>query len=197
MTKTKLHLGCGRHILEEYVNVDRIALTGVDVIHDLREFPWPFDDAQFKEVIAVDIVEHLPDTLRTMEEFFRIVKPQGMVHIRVPYFNSLDASGDPTHVRSFNENSFDFFDSTTEVHSKRSYYTQARFRIIAIGYIIYLLGRPVILVDHGEVASKIVLPPPYNRPIVSCHILKRIYSHAAHKFGNMINALHVTLERSP
>ena len=37
----KINLGCGREILEGYTNVDLIKEQGVDVIHDLNEYPYP------------------------------------------------------------------------------------------------------------------------------------------------------------
>jgi SAM-dependent methyltransferase len=193
--KRKLHLGCGKHILEGYVNVDAAPISGVDLVHDLKKFPWPFQDGQFEEVIAVDVLEHLPDTIRTMEELYRTTKPGGLVHIRVPYFNSWDASCDPTHVRFFNENSFDFFDPKTEVYHNRSYYSLARFQIISVAYLIYPFGRTLLLVGDLKAEPKIVLPPPYCHPIIQSRLLKKIYGHVAHKLGNMIRGLQITLER--
>jgi SAM-dependent methyltransferase len=193
--KTKLHLGCGNHILQGYLNVDSAKLSGVDVVHDLRVFPWPFESGQFKEVIAVDVLEHLPDTIQTMEELFRVTKTGGLVHIRVPYFNAWDASYDPTHVKSFNENSFDFFDPGKEVQRTRVYYTRAQFHIITVGYLIYPFGRTLLLTDDRKLDRFITLPAPYQRPILHSTLLKKFYLHAAHKFGNMIRALHLTLER--
>jgi SAM-dependent methyltransferase len=193
--KRKLHLGCGTHLLEGYLNVDAGVIPGVDLVHDLREFPWPFDDRQFEEVIAVDVLEHLPDTIRTMEEIYRITKPEALLHVRVPYFNSWDAAFDPTHIRFFNENSFDFFDPHTEAGKTRLYYTDARFGIVTVGCLIYPFGRSLLLVDDRKLDSKISLPPPYDRPIIHSRVLKKIYIHGAHKLGNLIRALDVTLER--
>ena len=48
--KTKLHLGCGHIIKDGWLNHDIVQLSGVDVVHDLRVFPWPFADGQFDEV---------------------------------------------------------------------------------------------------------------------------------------------------
>ena len=110
MTNSKLHLGCGDVIRDGWLNHDLAPLTGVDVVHDLREFPWPFEDGQFEEVYMKDVLEHLPDTIATMEELHRITKPGAKVYIGGPYRNSMIAFGDPTHVKSFNEFCFDFFD---------------------------------------------------------------------------------------
>jgi len=57
--KTKLHLGCGHIIKDGWANHDIVALPGVDVVHDLRKFPWPFDDARFEEVYADDVLGSL------------------------------------------------------------------------------------------------------------------------------------------
>jgi SAM-dependent methyltransferase len=193
--KTKLHLGCGNHVLNGYVNVDSAPIPGVDVVHDLREFPWPFENQLFEEVIAVDVLEHLPDTIKTMEEIYRITKPGGLVHIRVPYFNSWDAAFDPTHLRFFNENTFDFFDPRTEAGKTRSYYTRARFKVVTVGCLIYPFGRTLLLIDSRDLDSKISLPFPYDRPIIHSRFLKKFYLHASHKLGNLVRALHITLQR--
>ena len=46
----KLNLGCGRDIREGYVNLDKAGLDGVDVVHDLNVFPYPFEDNEFDEI---------------------------------------------------------------------------------------------------------------------------------------------------
>lgn len=134
--KERLHLGCGHVIKEGWLNHDLVALPGVDVAHDLRIFPWPFENGQFVEVFADNVIEHLPDTVRTMEEIYRITRPGGSVFIGVPYWNSLEAWGDPTHKKVFTEEMFDFFDPTTWMGKQREYYTVARFKIEKITYCI-------------------------------------------------------------
>jgi hypothetical protein len=37
--------------------VDRRDLPGVDVVHNLDVYPWPFADGAFDEVVAVHLVE--------------------------------------------------------------------------------------------------------------------------------------------
>jgi SAM-dependent methyltransferase len=133
-SKTRLHLGCGHLIREGWLNHDLAPLPGVDVVHDLRVFPWPFGDGQFEEVFAENVFEHLRDTVRTMEEVHRITRPGARVFIGVPYWNSYEAWGDPTHERLFSEEMFDFFDPTTPQGAQRAYYTTARFRIEKIVY---------------------------------------------------------------
>src|SRR5664279_398596 len=62
----RLNLGAGSEarLHPEYTNVDFIAAPGVDVVHNIMEFPWPFLDGSADEVRATDLIEHLPVTTR-------------------------------------------------------------------------------------------------------------------------------------
>lgn len=182
--KTKLHLGCGTVIKEGWLNHDMVPLPGVDVVHDLRQFPWPFEDSQFEEVFMKDVLEHLSDTIRTMEELYRVTKPGARIYITVPYWNSLAASGDPTHVRMFNEFSFHFFDPTTWQCKERPYYSSARFYIKRIG----------VWITPFETVAKI---PKLTRDFVVFNpVGKKILLVLASFFCNVVSALDVHLERA-
>lgn len=125
-----LDLGCGTAKVRGAIGVDIIPLAGVDVISDLRIFPYPFADNTFDEIYLNDIIEHIPDTIGVMEEVFRISKPNGRIFIRVVNWNSHYTAMDPTHVKAFTEHSFDFF-GKREI---RSYYTHARFNVVNVEY---------------------------------------------------------------
>lgn len=196
MRKNKLHLGCGRNILEGYLNVDQAMLNGVDVAHDLTLFPWtPFADGQFDEVIMIDVLEHLPDVIRTLEEIHRITAKGGRVTLRVPYYNSWDASFDPTHEHCFNENSFEFFDPSTSTGIQRTYYTNAKFRIYTVGYLICPTKTSYLLCDSSIDLQRLRLPEVYDKPVIRSSFLKNIYTMLGHKIGNTIRTLHVELVR--
>lgn len=123
----RLNLGSGRDVRPGYVNVDRVRLSGVDLICDFRRFPWPFRDDSIDEVLAIHVVEHLPDTIRVMEEIYRITRSGASVTIEVPHYKHSNAYKDPTHVRFFTEESFDYFGK-----EQRSYYTHARFHVAGV-----------------------------------------------------------------
>ena len=104
-----LNLGCGEDRRADAVGCDvDPKAQGVDVVCDLNHFPYPFRDSQFSDVICQDVLEHLEEIPRVMAEIHRIVKPGGLVRIRVPHYTSMDAYGDPTHRRYLSARSFDF-----------------------------------------------------------------------------------------
>jgi SAM-dependent methyltransferase len=83
----KLNLGCGATYLENYVNLDWNSLTQVDVSHNLNELPYPFDDNSFDEILASHVLEHLDRPFDIMTEMHRILRPGGLLHIKVPHFS--------------------------------------------------------------------------------------------------------------
>jgi hypothetical protein len=120
----KLNLGSGRKRFADAINLDITADTQPDVIHDLNKKPWPFIDRTFSEVLAYDVIEHLDDTLATMEEIHRICRDRAIVKITVPHFSCANAFTDPTHRHYFGRFSFHYFTGETEF----PFYTRTTFR---------------------------------------------------------------------
>jgi len=108
----RLHLGCGRTILPGFVNVDRVAAPGVDVVADLDDCArtrLPFEDDTVDEVYMSHVLEHVRDTLSLMAELHRVAKRGAVITARVPHGASDDAWEDPTHVRAYFPGSFGYF----------------------------------------------------------------------------------------
>jgi predicted SAM-dependent methyltransferase len=108
----KLHLGCGRNILPDWINLDCVALPGVDAIADLddcKNTKLPFEDNSINEFLASHVIEHLHNPLPFMEELHRIAEPDAKAVFKVPFGSSDDAFEDPTHVRQYFLNSFQYF----------------------------------------------------------------------------------------
>src|SRR6478736_4770622 len=75
--KEKLHLGCGKTILKEWINLDIMKGQGVDIVADLEmcsEIPLPFEDNSIDEFYASHLIEHIHFTLPLMQELHRIAK---------------------------------------------------------------------------------------------------------------------------
>lgn len=108
-----LDFGCGNKKIQRtgavVIGVDNNPKGAGDVIHDLNIFPYPFKSNSFDEVVCFDILEHLNDIPRVMEEIYRISKSGAVVKIRTPHFSSPYAAMDPTHYHHFSVFSFDIF----------------------------------------------------------------------------------------
>jgi SAM-dependent methyltransferase len=55
----------------------------LDAIARLEELP--FSDGSFERVISIVVLEHTPEPARVIQEFRRVLKPQGTLHIVVPH----------------------------------------------------------------------------------------------------------------
>lgn len=85
----RLNLGCGTDVRSGYVNVDMRRLPGVDVVHDLLSFPWPFLDSSADEVLMLDFFEHIPyrRNAAVLDEAWRVLSPGGVLVVQVPDFS--------------------------------------------------------------------------------------------------------------
>jgi len=121
----RVNLGCGKDIRAGWINLDKAHLPGVDVCHDVRQLPLPFDSNSCDEVLCKDVLEHL-EYVAVLRDIHRILRRGGHVTIQVPHFTSKDAYADPTHCKLFTTNTFRYF---TEAHF-RSYYFDFSFSIL-------------------------------------------------------------------
>lgn len=119
-----LNLGSGKKPRPGAVNVDVTGITQPELIHNLDETPWPLPDSHFTEVHAYDVIEHLKDLPRTMEEIHRICAPGALVFITVPHFSSANSFTDPTHLHHLSARSMLYFTDEHEL----GFYSSARFR---------------------------------------------------------------------
>lgn len=96
----------------ELVTLDMGDNCGADIVWDLDKRPLPFEDNQFDELAAYDVLEHLGRQgdwrgwFNEMAEYWRILKPGGLFGILVPV--GTDHFADPGHTRFFGMNHFSF-----------------------------------------------------------------------------------------
>ncbi|MFB6226478.1 MAG: hypothetical protein ABEJ02_03945 [Candidatus Paceibacteria bacterium] len=117
MEKKKLNIGCGNDIKEEYVNLDYFSGKGIDVVHDLEKFPYPFDNDQFEEILMDNVLEHLFNTEKVMEELVRISQDGATIKIMTPHCKSSVAWGDITHKTAFSADSFKHYEGSAYAES--------------------------------------------------------------------------------
>ena len=84
----KINLGCGKDIKEGFVNIDKFAGKGVDILIDLEKQKL----TEFYEPNSIDYIysSHLLEHLNNPEDVFldmlKIAKPDAIIEIRVPHF---------------------------------------------------------------------------------------------------------------
>lgn len=135
----KIQLGAGTEQIEGYFNTDIVDLPGLDLVLNVMNFPWPFEDNSADEILAFDLIEHLPTHTNTyentlikfLEEAHRILKPNGLLHMRTPGWRSDFCWIDFTHVRPFDIRSFDFLDSSKDFGRSTGFYSKCKFKVDA------------------------------------------------------------------
>lgn len=128
--KKNLNIGCGEKEYPGCVNIDKRETAITHFLWDLNVFPYPFPDDRFERVYAQDIIEHLDDVIRVMEEIHRVLEVGGEVHIRTAPWGMSQSYNDPTHKHWFTKQSFDFFDPDTEWGQKYDFYTKCKFKVL-------------------------------------------------------------------
>ncbi len=100
----RLNLGCGFKKLDGgFINVDHSALCKPDQLLDLENLSWPWEDSSVEEIVMSHVLEHLGQNpkvfLGIIKELYRVLKPDALLRVTVPYPRSDGYLIDPTHVR--------------------------------------------------------------------------------------------------
>lgn len=142
--KVKVDLGCGNNKQKGFIGVDITKEgTQADIAHDLlHDFPWPFEDSSVDEAFASHFIEHVPhgdgyhDPLFDfMNEIWRIIKPGGIVRFIAPYYTSVRAFQDPTHLRFISEPMFQYFNEDWRKLNKLEHYPiKTNFKILKLDH---------------------------------------------------------------
>lgn len=147
ITKTKkqttpeviaVDLGCGQIKMDskffsdnmqvtptKVIGVDIAKCPGVDIVHDLTKFPYPFKDETVDVIYSSHFVEHLDGTerIKFFNECHRILKPGGKMRLIHPYYKSVRAIQDPTHKwPPIAENSYFYWDKKWREMNKLDHY---------------------------------------------------------------------------
>ena len=140
-TSRKPNFGAGKKPIPGWINLDVVPLEGVDVIHDVFHFPYPFESHWFDYILCSHVLEHVPQIigqrdglLQVMAELHRILEPGGTIEVRGPhpragihYFNN------PTHYRVITEWTFDGMVERSDGHdSCIAFWSNARFRKMVV-----------------------------------------------------------------
>lgn len=112
----KLDLGSGRHKRLGYIGVDIAPLPEVDVVCDLRNTPWPWEDESVDHIYTHHALEHFNpiDFVKVMNECYRILKEGKEMEIIVPLYPSDSAMQDFDHKMYFTTETFGRFEPENE-----------------------------------------------------------------------------------
>jgi len=131
--QVKVDLACGNSKKgEDWIGVDYKDVPGVDVVHNLTQYPWPFKDNSVDEIHCSHYIEHIPHDvqgedkrdglIQFMDEIYRILKPGGKAVFIAPYYSSMRAFGDPTHVRYISDWTFYYYNKEWRDTNKLDHY---------------------------------------------------------------------------
>lgn len=118
--KLKLDIACGNRKKNGFLGVD--VCNNADIICNLEIFPWPFDDSTVDEVYCSHYIEHTSDLIAFFNELYRIMKPGATAEIIAPYYSSIKAWQDPTHVRAISENTYYYCNREWRLINKLGHY---------------------------------------------------------------------------
>lgn len=103
--KVVLDVGCGFNKQTGAYGVDKRDVDGVDLVWDLEDIPYPLPDECATAIIASHLIEHIKPWLQIdiMNEWHRLLVPNGLLMIATPYARSFGYHQDPTHCSPWNE----------------------------------------------------------------------------------------------
>ena len=118
----RLDLACGNRKTPGFKGVDISTDSGADFVVDLEKYPWPWKDDSVDEVMCSQYLEHVPDTMKFMNELWRVLKLGAKATIVTPYYTSVKAWQDPTHVKAISEYSYLYYTKGWREQEKLTHY---------------------------------------------------------------------------
>ncbi len=134
----KLNIACGQIRQEGFIGVDKVKTDATDIVHDLDIVPWSFiPDNCVDEITCSHYIEHVQHQIPFMDELCRIMKQGAKATIVAPYYTSMRAWQDPTHVRAICEASFLYYNKQWRETNKLDHYGIKSDFDFSYGYQLY------------------------------------------------------------
>jgi hypothetical protein len=103
----KVDLCSGGKVAEDFIGIDKN--PGNEIVFDLNEPNWPFEDGSVGVFRAWNAVSYLKDPVHTMSEIYRCLSDYGWAIIDVLSTDGRGAFQDPLNVSYWNTNSFWYY----------------------------------------------------------------------------------------
>jgi len=128
----KLNLGAGNRLVPHAIHHDRTKhRPEISVVHDLNDIPWPFTDESFDRIEAWSVFEHLrPDLVEIMAECWRIMRPGGVLNIKLPSWKHKRSWRDPTHRWKIAWETYDLWDPSTDYGRDYEFYEPHKWQVL-------------------------------------------------------------------
>lgn len=129
-TFLRLDIACGNNKKVGFIGVDIAEQSQCDWICNLNYYPWQYKEIvkrhesgmQYRglqqipddstgEIFCCHYIEHVKDLKKFAQELYRIMKPGTLVNFIAPYYSSVRAMQDPTHVNFISEQTFLYWDA--------------------------------------------------------------------------------------
>jgi ubiquinone/menaquinone biosynthesis C-methylase UbiE len=83
----KLHIGCGKRFIPDFVHIDQVAFPHVDHVQDIRCLPG-FADNSASLIYACQVIEYFDreEVVGVLGEWLRVLAPNGVLRLSVPNF---------------------------------------------------------------------------------------------------------------
>lgn len=138
-----LDIGCGKNKYPGAIGMDIIKGSEVDIVHDMEVVPYSFKNNEFDMVVASHILEHIEhnaDFFNVMGEIHRILKDDGKLLVKVPYWKEIWRHSNPEHVRYLNSRYFDMFDHSKDAGSHLRL-PKINFKIVKVKFNLIISGK--------------------------------------------------------
>ncbi len=129
----KLDVCCGQYKHPGHIGLDIRDVEGVDIVHDVCVFPWPVDSDSCSHacmMLAWSCIEP-KYRIQLMNEFWRVLSADGILHIVDQYYKGERAHHDPTCYSCPNEWTFLYF---SPAHVKYKVYEPKPWKISSYSY---------------------------------------------------------------
>ena len=133
MKKKILDLGSGVKKNDNAIRVDINPKVNPDIVHDLNNFPYPFENEYFDMIIMDNVIGELSNFWKVMDEIYRISKVGADIIISVPYFRSSYGFVQPNLKSFFTVQTFEFFNPENEKY-KRYKYSSSTFQVTKLRF---------------------------------------------------------------